>query len=463
MTAVFDMADTPLTDDYVASLLAKDAKESSIRYSALGMGAFLQTKYILLSEFLKTLLMPSRQPVNKPKPNTRFLRTIIKETDNHNAALLAKEAAESKMRLESLVTKENRSTADIRRRQLGHITAHLSGGAKRRHVHSKETPQRIRDISSDEEDTERKGTNDNIKGERIPRERRDDHKEKDERKSRNSHHRNREHDREERNDRKPRDTSSRDIRSDLDNENSSRKHRRHRSRSGERKEHTTRHRDRKNQSRSRSRSPRHSNSNGNRHRQRSPQRSSRHEKKESDRSRGKRRSRNVSPFEEDDVTREESREVGRREKSRTVVDYDSDPLDSIIGPRPPPISEVRSRGRGLTSSASGIDSRFSSNYDPKIDVAVEEDDDWDQALEALRDRTKWKQQGADRLRAAGFTEEEVKKWEKGSKTEEDVKWAKKGEGREWDRGKVVGADGLFGVSSEENTVSKEDVNWGRLT
>lgn len=32
--------DELLTDDYVASLLAKDAKESSIRYSALGLEGF---------------------------------------------------------------------------------------------------------------------------------------------------------------------------------------------------------------------------------------------------------------------------------------------------------------------------------------------------------------------------------------------------------------------------------------
>ena len=32
--------DELLTDDYVASLLAKDAKESPIKYSALGLEAF---------------------------------------------------------------------------------------------------------------------------------------------------------------------------------------------------------------------------------------------------------------------------------------------------------------------------------------------------------------------------------------------------------------------------------------
>lgn len=81
------------------------------------------------------------------------------------------------------------------------------------------------------------------------------------------------------------------------------------------------------------------------------------------------------------------------------------------------------------------------------------EDDWDQALEALRDRQRWKQQGADRLRAAGFTEEEVGKWENtgGEKREEDVRWRGRGEDREWDRGKVVGKKGIETMPE-----------WGRL-
>jgi len=103
-----------------------------------------------------------------------------------------------------------------------------------------------------------------------------------------------------------------------------------------------------------------------------------------------------------------------------------------------------------------MDSRFSSNYNPTIDVQPdpEEEDDWEQALEAMRDRQRWKQQGADRLLAAGFSETEVKKWEKGdAKDESDVKWAKHGEGREWDRGKVVDENGMVELKPE----------WGRLT
>lgn len=86
-----------------------------------------------------------------------------------------------------------------------------------------------------------------------------------------------------------------------------------------------------------------------------------------------------------------------------------------------------------------MDGRFSENYDPKSDVqpdADEEDDDWEEALEAMRDRQKRKQQGAERLRAAGFTDDQVKKWENGDhKDVQDVRWSKAGESREWDKGK----------------------------
>ena len=94
---------------------------------------------------------------------------------------------------------------------------------------------------------------------------------------------------------------------------------------------------------------------------------------------------------------------------------------------------------------------------------TDEQDDWDGALEALRDRQKWRQQGADRLRAAGFSEKEIDSWEhtkldaKGDKVmdEADVKWNKKGEGREWDRGKVAGEDG-------DDAFVHVKPEWGRL-
>lgn len=81
------------------------------------------------------------------------------------------------------------------------------------------------------------------------------------------------------------------------------------------------------------------------------------------------------------------------------------------------------------------------------------DDDWDMALEALRDRTRWRQKGEERLRAAGLGENAIDRWKgnsafsgvDGEGKPEDVRWSKKGEGREWDRGKFVNNDGHIDV------------------
>ena len=84
-------------------------------------------------------------------------------------------------------------------------------------------------------------------------------------------------------------------------------------------------------------------------------------------------------------------------------------------------------------------------------------------MEAMRDRARWRKQGADRLREAGFSDADVKKWEDsggggtavGAEREEsDVTWSRRGEKREWDRGKVFGgSDGLDVELKPE---------WGRL-
>jgi hypothetical protein len=91
-----------------------------------------------------------------------------------------------------------------------------------------------------------------------------------------------------------------------------------------------------------------------------------------------------------------------------------------------------------------MDEHFSSTYNPVFDLhpdsePEDEKEDWDMALEALRDREIWKQKGAERLRAAGFGDDEIKKWTDSGKEKgaDDVKWSREGEAREWDRGKVV--------------------------
>ncbi|KAI0401593.1 hypothetical protein F4802DRAFT_600926 [Xylaria palmicola] len=363
-----------LTDDYVADLLAKEANDCSLRYSAMGLDAFKSDK----------------RPANQPKPNTRFLNNIIRDTNSHNRALLAKENAESRARLRDLeeadrrkreeeTRRERRSKpgpGDTRKRMLGDIAAILGGPSKRRR--QAESDDKLagsvsdRDGSSSRNDHDRKSQpreasrRDDDDTPRIKRKRVDEHSE-----SRNS--RRYSHRRDER--RRDRLSSSREGRED-----------RHRRREA--------------------RSPR-GEDDGRRHRHR--------------------------------TATEETRESPRSGKED---ESDSDPLNDIIGPAPPSKSTVRRRGRGHNAAMSGIDSRFAADYDPTIDVTPDPDeagrDDWDNAVEAFRDRQKWKQQGAERLRTAGFTEEQIKKWEKGdAKDESDVQWNKAGGVREWDRGKVV--------------------------
>ncbi|KAN0106237.1 hypothetical protein V8E51_009113 [Hyaloscypha variabilis] len=381
-----------LTDDYLAELLAKDAKESAIKYSSMGLDAFKQSK----------------PPANKPKPNTRFLRNIIKDTDSHNAALLAKEAADARARLRSLGSSEHRGEkssrvggGDIRRRQLGDIAAIL-GGKPRKRARVGEGGRRV-NTSSEDEDPEEKSK----VVSRRSRDSRDDREERS--RSHRSHHRRHR-------------STSRERGKDSED-----RRRRHRSRSGSPREHRSK------EARYRERSPR-------RKRSRSPDTD--HRRRKSHRS-------DREKVESESKKHEEKRV--QEVEAKMKEGYYSDPLDDIIGPRPPPVPQVRTKGRGTISQASGIDARFAANYDPTTDVRLDsdEDDPWDQALEAMRARQKYKELGADRLRAAGFTEDEVRRWENGgAKREEDVRWAKKGEGREWDRGKVLDNDGVVSAEPE---------------
>jgi hypothetical protein len=121
---------------------------------------------------------------------------------------------------------------------------------------------------------------------------------------------------------------------------------------------------------------------------------------------------------------------------------DSDPLEDFIGPAPPPRSPVQARGRGKLSALSGIDRRFSDTYDPKLDIELDPDGDpWDEAVEAFRDHQKLRQSQNERMRAAGFSDTDLARFNPREKTVDDVRWKKAGETKEWDAGKVTAVDG----------------------
>ncbi|MCJ1315953.1 hypothetical protein MMC15_001273 [Xylographa vitiligo] len=404
-----------MSDEYVAKLMSKDAKDTTMKYSVLGIQA----------------LLPKRPTTNAPRPNTRFLKSIIRETDSHNAALKSKETEEARSRLRRLqiVGDPRRSSRDRKR--------------------STSRGQRL--FRYEDGDAENGG--------RHKRRRLDDEDEPRDRRSRRSDlissgisKRARERDRSEnaRTRRRHRDISSEAERSDPEPSTRHRRRRYH-------------HRSRRSRSRSSSAD-------------RSADRSRHHKDHDRDKDRRRRRSRSRNQDRGHEKRKPHRRKThypptpdaklpAKTSKASSPLlasnspsnpnDTDSDPLESLLGPAPPPPPpKVRPRGRGTFASSSAMDAHFSSTYDPTVDVRPNSDseNDWDQALEALRDRRRWQQQGADRLRAAGFTEEEVGKWEKGGeKTEEDVKWKGRGEGREWDRGKVVGEEGV-----------ETRPEWGRL-
>jgi hypothetical protein len=349
------------------------------------------------------------------------LKNIIRETDSHNTALRAKEAAESRARLREL-RKGNGASGSLESSH-GRLSREDEPFRKRRRVETEQEARSDRRRENGETHSRRDRDKDS-RSHRSHRRNREDRYDSDEDQEDRARHRHRRH-----------------------------HHRSHRQRSEERSleryKRSTRDHDRP-------RSSRESNPGS-----RSP-----------DRKHGTHRHlrRSTSPISGDSEESCPHKAIGNKEKASPKhlrngssnaekPDHspasDSDPLESIIGPPPPPPApKIVARGRGTFASSSAMDSHFSSNYDPAADVQPDPDidEDWDMALEALRDRQKWKTQGAERLKAAGFTEEEVQKWEKGGeKREEDVRWKGRGEGREWDRGKVVGEDGIETVPE-----------WGRL-
>ncbi|EMD89855.1 hypothetical protein COCC4DRAFT_126260 [Bipolaris maydis ATCC 48331] len=389
-------------DEYVAELLKQDAKSATKKYELVGIDAF----------------NPRRANSSAPKPNKNFLRNIIRQTDRHNAALLAKEAEESRARLRTM----NR---ERKRREIHH-----------EEEQEKRAPGRLTPVPGDDDFT------------KAHSDRRRDHSE-----SRDRHRRRRRSkEREPSKNTSPhrhRDRKRHKRRYDSDDERDSSRQKRRRSRSPRDKAHGHKGSDSDDDRRSRRRDREER-----RHRRRRsysgatsqsrsppPRHYDRHEKRRKHRGYS---SRDTEKNSEPRSDRENDRPSSKRRATSPASD--SDPLEAIVGPLPPSSEPtVRSKGRGaFKPNSMGIESRFSSTYDPKVDVRADSDneDDWGDALEALRDRARWKQQGAERLKSAGFTDEQVRKWERGEgQNEKDVVWKGKGEAREWDRGKVLDEDG----------------------
>ncbi|PYH94102.1 hypothetical protein BO71DRAFT_380158 [Aspergillus ellipticus CBS 707.79] len=413
----------PGNDDYVAQVLAREARDSSLKYSAHGLAAY----------------MPKRPTGAAPKPNTRFLRHIIKETDNHNTALKRKEEREARERMRQLRAQTSSSSHDARREQ------------RRSHRTSDDRESRCesrRDRDDKSSSHRRRHT-----GRSESRERDQSHRSRRRRETDDAH--------------------------DADRQRYSRKSRRDRSysRSRSRSPEDDRHAD----SRRRRRHYRSRYDSASRSRSRSPRASERRKDKDNER-RSHRSSR------EHDSSRRNAETRKERSPPRTALpgnppsDNESDPLEDLVGPLPAKENghdypePIRSRGRGAyRPNMSNIDAHFAADYDPTADVHLEEDDqassrptrrpvqglmtgddDWELALEAVRDRARWKQKGEERLREAGFGSEFVERWKSnttstpGDDSEgrlEDVKWSKKGEGREWDRGKFFDDDGHIDVKA----------------
>ncbi|KAL2788419.1 hypothetical protein BJX66DRAFT_308779 [Aspergillus keveii] len=381
----------PGNDDYVAQVLADEARSSSLKYSSLGTEAY----------------MPRRPTGSAPKPNTRFLRHIIKETDNHNTALKRKEEREARERMRQL-----RAQA-------------LNSERHRNHTHRSDDPDPRRDTRDD------------------------------------NRHRHRSH-RERR--------RSRSASSDRDQARSSRRRRGTRDRDDDRDRRSRRSHRHRSYSWSRSRSP-HGRDSKYRNRDRDRDRSHRHRSSRRSWSpeSGERRKERRSAREKNSLSPVQNSPVG-------VPGDDSDPLEDLVGPLPKEEAPIRSRGRGAYKpNVSNIDAHFASNYDPTLDVQPEDDDlqpgnkstrrpvaglmtgddDWELALEALRDRARWKQNGEERLREAGFNTDIIDRWKSNASTAagsdegkiDSVKWSTKSEGREWDRGKYIDEDGHVDVKA----------------
>jgi hypothetical protein len=371
---------TLVDDEYAAKLLADDAKKSSLRYAQQGLSA----------------LLPRRPTGKAPKPNTRFLKAIVREADSHNFALRKKEALEASRR---------QRDAKCDRGYTVHTSYEDERPRKRR---------RFREEGNHQE--ERQGRKELSQGRLSADSEQSTSRERRHNKARRAHD----------------DGALHGVSRDVDRQGHTRY--RSRSRSADRQDEM--------------------------------QTAHKQQRSKKDCKRRRRRSRSVQSGHSVDeqrleksgqghpATRRSTRQEGDeaeiiRQSSRDA--YESDPLEMLVGPLKRPGEKglciegppIRSKGRGAYRSAgAAMDAHFSADYNPGLDLHPDselddEKEDWDMALEALRDRQMFKQKQAERLREAGFDDIEITKWEDSGKEKDvtGVKWTTRGEPREWDLGK----------------------------
>jgi hypothetical protein len=359
-------------DEYVTQILLNDAKRQKASYSTLGFRAFLKDA-------------EKDGPVGKP--NTRFLRNIVRDVDHHNAALARKEERESRQKLREMSSSRSASVVKKRERSKG---LSRSGSPRR---HRSRTPRRKRGSDDDRGTRRRDYSSDgelrySRHHKRSHRRTRDCPPAHSNRSQRTSH----------------RERHDRTNGSDSDDDRS-----RHRRTS---REHSHRHGHERRKERDTSEDTR------KRHRRRSSR----------SRSPGRpRHHRNSIIHELKSDTAKNDRQTSRSPSLGPDI--------LIEGPE-----YLHIKGRGTMNGGTPLDKKFSPTYDPRNDTrpsppaSPEPLDDWGQALRALRARREHVLSTAMTSRL-DETQVQSTTWPTYSKGE-----------REWDKGKVIMEDGSVGVN-----------------
>ncbi|KAG6335463.1 hypothetical protein ID866_3637 [Astraeus odoratus] len=450
-------------DKHVAELILKEAKQKAESYAKMGVEAYL----------------PTGPDPNAPRPNKRFLSSIIRSTDDHNKTVLRaqalaaqeiKRAREEEERRERRARAEEAAAAERSRRRSGRRDSDVWDDRSARD----RDWRRTRDWSHDWRREEDEGSEDEYERERAERRHRRRHR---------SRSRSDERDKDRRRKRSRRRTPSKDGDSeDEDARRSERRSRKHRRRDEREREH--RHKRRRRSSYSRSRSPTRTRIPVESRRSptitRSPPGSpTQPERIGNDKAPRKSKQRHTpSPCRSSETPPDDDPvEVHRVAKGKhTEIEPISDPTPytSLLPAPPQPSPPRRKRGRPSSSTSvrspsvsppplpptalpSKMDKYFEDSYDPRLDVAPlavptvpktglindAEYAAWDAMLDLLRQRREDKEEKK-RLERLGFPSREIKLEQlkkrkpgesSGGDSIMDIEYQKRGSIREWDLGK----------------------------